>query len=528
LGVEKKGAAKVFYVAPPVGRKVREVKAPASPEEARAMVDDIGVIVPSRSKYLPRSSGKGRGRPHVYCTETVKGYLCWSARSGKTAGMEVFARLEDGGTLRILEVVEHLHPPGPEEMDRLVGVIEESLLHIPLLGKSAGPSWRAAHQGFAMDAAAFKKNIHRKAVETWGETWTALEAAKARAVLSRTIPDGTLVLRRTNNGFQWSFKVPQDGTEAGLRDTGREKDMLYLVGPDQVPTTEDMRARIGAAGFSAHLAMSALSRCQNLKAHVCEDNALATLRWPAEKPFPPKIELDPLWWNLLERFDLTKKEVLETRTILGMVHLFHTEGPYPELSKRFCYKFSAPVWDPERIPWDERFRHKKSGTETATKAQKLPSYDLFVLAFLGMFCSHRARRVLEGVGVESSRFRALPNMEGFFAVDIEETKEDLHIHPQMRAPINPLDSRWEMPSNYNKKVLHDLSAKPLVLEGSHLWRSARAAPYGGPENGHVFACSGAVMEACVAARLKIAENVAVAVVADNPYPGAEAALRRKG
>lgn len=525
LGAEKKGAAKVFYVAPPLGRKVREVKAPTSPEEARVMVDDVGVIVPSRSKYLPRSSGKGRGRPHVYCTETVKGYLHWSVRSGKAAGMEVFAHLEDGGALTVLEVVQHLHPPTPNEVDHLVGVIEESLLHIPLLGKSAGSSWRAASQGFVMDDLAFKQSIREKATEMWGETWTAMEAAKARKTLSRAIPDGTLVLRGTNHSFHWSFKVPQDGTDEH-GDTGREKDILYLISTDQVPSTEDMRARMENSGFSAHRTMSALSRCQALGAHVCEDEKLANLRWPENKPLPTKIELDPLWWDLLERYALTNRKVAEP-AILGTMHLFHTEGPYPELAKRFRYKFSAPVWDPNLIPWDERFRAKKPGTQTGTKPQKLLSYDLFVLAFLGMFCSQRARTVLEGIGVEPSRFHALPNMEGFFAVEIEETKEDLYAHPQMRSPNRPLDHRWEMPSNYNKKALHDLFAKPLVLEGGHLWRSTKVAPYGGSENGQVFACSGEMMNACVAARLKIAESVTVAVVTENPYPGADSALLRK-
>lgn len=525
LGEEEKRAPKMFYVAPPVGRKVREVRAPSTPQEARAIVDDVGVIVPSRARYLPKSSGKGRGRPRVYGTQTVKGYLHLSVRGGKTGGMEVFLALDPEGPLRVLEVVQHLHPPTPEEVGQMVGVIEEAFVHIPLLGGSAGARWRAAHHAYLAHGESIKAATRQKALDLWGETWSAWEAARARAIASRAIPEGALVLRWTGDRFMWSFKMPRDPA-AETMGSPPSKDKVYLVPANRVPSLDALHAHISTAGLSAHRALSALSRCQNLPAYVCADERLSDLRWPVERPLPSHIGFDPLWWDLLERFAPRETEAAAPGGALGKICLFHTGGPYSKINSGFFYRAGVLQWDPDRIPWEARFRGRaKPGGASAPPPSK-PSYDLFVVAFLGMFCSRRGRRVLEEMGVESYRFRPVSNVEGVFSIEVEESKEDLHPHPKMRPAHGASDPRWQMPSTYDSQGQGDLAGTPLALEGGPLWRSSVVAPYAYTPHAQVFACSGALMEACRAAGLKVAEHLEVPVLPENPYASAVAALGR--
>jgi hypothetical protein len=496
----------ILYVAPPKNRTGSTVLVPQTPQEAREVVDGHGVIVPSRSKFLPKSSGKGRGRAHVFLGETTGGFVYVWAKLGKGSPSLMVHFAATPATIEPVDI-HHTNAfddhtmPSEQEHDLLVALVAEAVGHVPKLGNRASKRMLQFAQTFITNTEAITGDIKAIARTKCATIWGKKSIQEARAPFIARIPQGTLVataLHPKSTKSQWTITT-QKGSVA-------PKDFHFLADASRLPTIEDLQALAASQKWSAHTLMQRAQQIQRIGSYVSTDPDLAVLRNAPGVAAQDAIGFDPRFFEILDAFDPERNN--PSFTVLGTIHAFDSNGPYSHGYTAYPYQPYTRTWTPDSIRW-----HGRKGGAT----QKAPACDLFVHENKRLFCSQKAKDVFEEIGISGATFWPAQGTPGLYYVHVEEDKDDIHPNPLMALEKAPNDTYQSLPRKGLAGV--DLYAKPESLEGADLWRSRHVRF--GYKDLYVFLLSQRAVDACKAHRLKTGPLVPITVTDRAPYTPAQ-------
>jgi|GEM_PF-7134011 len=394
--VKSTPASGIMFVAKPRGATDDIVRTAKTREEAQTLAKTSALIVTNKSKFLPRSGVAVRSRKHVIFDFKPNDVVIQMSLTSESDSLDIRLTVDDGQLKYNVNAGGSIKDMKPnrraEHVETLrLALNSLSLLEIdkqaftdrvPILQKYTDRLCEVARQKIDERQRPFEEEV--------------ANTAEFQKILDQ-VPTGSFVIRRSR-GYG-HYRTGMVGIYDGL-DKLKQGERIYALTQDHA----DLLAN-ALGESSAHARLAAMRLLKSVP--VGHPAALPPEVASEFKEFKTSGDL----FARLEMLD----EIADEDTI-GEVFLVNPKMIYTYSSYRLTYGYMYGR------SWEDRLQTNPLAlSRNRSSLPKRPPADLITLD--GLLCvSDKAKSVLEGLNLGSSRFHHIQETDDYWAMEITETK----------------------------------------------------------------------------------------------------------